>query len=361
MSERSFLGLGAATGLPARNRSRFERNRAHRYRGLRAALGWCCSYAAWVAVLKLIVLTFVTYFVMTSSSSLGLGLMMGGADPGSALHSAKFEDISEAFGSNEVTLVGLSAVLFIFLLRVLNPITTTTTAEIFTPQRIEKNFLPGFFHGALVASGLILAFLLSGLYRYLGFILQFEDAHISLPSILVRALAIVGWVYCEEFIFRRQIQRHMASLPLSLSSDPVRAARLSQGLAIAFTAIAYCGVKRLQFDLGWTHLLTLFLASIALSVRALSEGDFAGGAGFWAAILIVFHPILSLPIFGNEFSGIVLIKHQGALDLDPDAQAATARFLGGGAGGPLASFAFQLLLILDIVRGILRLRRARET
>ena len=35
--------------------------------------------------------------------------------------------MSEAFGSNEITLIGLSAVVFVILLRLLNPITTTTT------------------------------------------------------------------------------------------------------------------------------------------------------------------------------------------------------------------------------------------
>jgi hypothetical protein len=327
-----------------RSRFRFDYARPSREkRGIANAVAWCAAYAGWVTVLRLLVLTFVTYFVMNSN----------------ATKSARFEDISEAFGSNELTLVGISAAIFVIVLKLLNPITTTTTAEIFTPQRIEKNFLPGFFHGALVGSGLILAFLLSGLYRYLGFIVQFEDLHIQLPGIIVRVLAILGWVYCEEFVFRHKIMKYSAMLPFSFSSDPRRSERYAHVTAVLLTALIYCAVKMLQFDLGWMHLLTLFLASIALSMRTLADGDFAGGAGFWAAILIVFHPILSLPIFGNEFSGIVLVKHQAGLD-EADAQAAMARFLGGGAGGPLSSFAFQLLLILDIVRGILRFRRSKN-
>jgi hypothetical protein len=328
-----------------KSRIRIDSARLPRARGLGAAIAWCAAYAGWVTVFRLLVLTFVTYFVMTSSAS----------------HSARFEDISEAFGSNELTLVGVSAMIFVIVLRLLNPITTTTTEEIFTPQRIEKSFLPGFFHGALVGSGLILAFLLSGLYRYLGFIVQFEDLHISLPGIVIRVIAVLGWVYCEEFVFRHKILKYSASLPFSLSSDPHRSAGLAQYAAIVTTSLVYCAVKMLQFDLGWMHLLTLFLVSAALSLRTLADGDFAGGAGFWAAVLIVFHPILSLPIFGNEFSGIVLVKHQTGLDLDPEAQAGMARFFSGGAGGPLSSFAFQLLLILDIVRGILRFRRSKNS
>src|SRR3954471_3863844 len=200
-----------ATERALRSRIRVDYARpARAKRGFVNAVAWCAAYAGWVTVLRLLVLTFVTYFVMNSN----------------AAKTARFEDISEAFGSNEITLIGLSAAVFVIILRLLNPITTTTTEEVFTPQRIEKNFLPGFFHGALVGSGLILAFLLSGLYRYLGFIIQFEDLHISLPGIVVRIAAILGWVYCEEFVFRHKILKYSMALPFSLSSDPRRAESL---------------------------------------------------------------------------------------------------------------------------------------
>jgi hypothetical protein len=104
------------------------------------------------------------------------------------------------------------------------------------------------------------------------------------------------------------------------------------------------------------HLVTLFLASLALFTRSISEGDFTRGAGFWAAILIVFHPLLSLPILGNEFSGALLIKYESVASA-VDTASATHRFLTGGLGGPISSFAFQLVLILDIVRSILRQKK----
>ena len=62
-------------------------------------------------------------------------------------------------------------------------------------------------------------------------------------------------------------------------------------------------------------------------------------------------------MLGNEFSGLLLVKYVGAGsgNLDP-----TTRFFTGGAGGPLSSFAFQVLLILDIAQGILRYRRKSQ-
>src|SRR4051812_8476465 len=101
-----------------------EDSRPNRTKGFTQAILWSTAYAGWTTVLRLLVLTFVTYFVMNST----------------AAHTAKFEDISEAFGSNEITLIGLSAFIFLLILRLLNPITATTTEEIFTPQRIERCF-----------------------------------------------------------------------------------------------------------------------------------------------------------------------------------------------------------------------------
>jgi hypothetical protein len=132
----------------------------------------------------------------------------------------------------------------------------------------------------------------------------------------------------------------------------------------------FVGMKFYQFDLGWMQALSLFLVAFTLGIRALST-DFTLSAGFWAAVLIVFQALLSLPILGNEFSGLILIKYQS---LAPEAPAEalglggtessygeTLRFITGGPGGPLASLTFQLLILLDIVRGTLRYRRQLMT
>lgn len=288
-------------------------------------LGFTLLYAFWIWGVRLLTLTFITYFTISPT--------------------AHFQDISEAFGSNEVTLMGLAALLFILLIKGLNPLTTSRATEILNRDQVEKSFLPGFVQGGFLAGGLIIAFLLSGAYRYLGYFIQFEEAPIEWLNVLLRMAALGCLAYCEEFIFRESLVVKMGEPPSNWFFQ------VAQANWIAFL---YCGIKLLQFDLGWMHLATLYLIAISLYFRSKIH-HFSKGAGFWTAILIVFHPLLSLPIFGNDFSGILLVKYQPVTKSWISSE--LIRFLSGGAGGPISSFAFQLLLILDIGRSIWKRRK----
>lgn len=278
-------------------------------------LGFISLYAVWVASIRLLALTFITYFTISPTSH--------------------YQDISDVFTSNEVSLMGLSAFLFVGLMSWLYPLTSTHIQEIITREGIEKNFLPGFAQGAIFGGGIILAFVLGGTYRYLGSFIQFEEAPFELLNTVLRMVALSALVYCEEFIFHHRLQSRIQE-------------HLPDWFGAILIALVYCGIKLIQFDLGFSHLLTLFLVSIALFYRSKNDGGFVRGAGYWAAILIVFNPLLSLPIFGNDFSGVLLAKYQNGTPL--------TRFLTGGVGGPISSFIFQLLLILDIGRSILKRR-----
>ena len=123
------------------------------------------------------------------------------------------------------------------------------------------------------------------------------------------------------------------------------------------TAAFYCGIKVIQFDLGLMHLMTLFLLSLTLAARTWTDQDFVRGAGFWAGLLIVFHPLLSLPVLGDDFSGVLLIKYQAAAEVLADGESSTFRFLTGGAGGPLSSFALQLVLLLSVCQSVFKNRK----
>jgi membrane protease YdiL (CAAX protease family) len=282
--------------------------------GLLRALGFFAGYAAFMAAFRLVVLTFITYFLMSSQ--------------------ARFQDISEIVSANEIMVISLGSLLFVILLRALNPLTSTSTEEIVTGLRIEKRFFPGFLHGAVLALGVVIALLLSGLYRYLGFYIQFEEAPLAVTNALLRVAGLAVMAYCEEFIFRHKI---MNSLRRGMP-DPA---------AAILTALLYCAVKALQFDLGLMHLATLFLLSLGLAVRTITDGDFSRGAGFWAGLLIVFHPLLSLPVLGSDFQGVLMVRYA------EDEASAGYRLFAGGSGGPLSSFAFQLLLALDLAQGLM--------
>lgn len=324
----------------------------HRHALLLRALGAVGAYCAWIFVFRLIALSLVTYFVI------------------SAGRVTRFEDVSDAAAATELTVMGICALLFVVAIRAMNPLTRTSTREIIDPERLERAFVPGFAQGAVVATGVVLALLLSGVHRYLGFFVQFEGTAVALLTITLRISALLSLVYCEEFIFRRKVQPRlldwMQGIPgLRRLDRSTRRGRLLQDLIIASaTAALFCAVKLVQFDLGFMHLLTLFILSTALGVRALETGDFVRGAGYWAAILVVFHPLLSLPVLGSDFSGLILIKYSAGTAGLPDFDSDTMRFLSGGAGGPLSGFALQLILGFDLVRSILgrtRKTRVRKT
>lgn len=288
------------------------------------AVAFVVLYLLWSAAFRLLVLTLVTYFISTSSQSTGI------------------HEIADAFASSELPLSGFSALLFVLLLRGLNPLTATTTREIFTPQRFRGFFVPGFLQGTVVASGVSVAFVLSGSYRYLGFPTDLAEAPWEIVGIAFRAFALATMVYCEEFIFRHKILGHLKrALPLHA--------------AAVMTILLYTAIKAIQFHLGVMHLFTVALLSCAMTLRTLADQDFGRGAGFLSGLLVVFHAVLSLPVLGSDFAGLLLLKYQ--LFQQGGVESTTARLVTGGAGGPLSSFALQLLLVLYLARDFLSRRR----
>jgi len=86
---------------------------------------------------------------------------------------------------------------------------------------------------------------------------------------------------------------------------------------------------------------------------------------------VVFQPLLGLPVFGSEFSGILLLKYQATLGNSglvggvagnlTSSNIGSLQFLTGGFGGPLSSFAFQFLLLLEIVRSLTKVKKHKKT
>lgn len=297
----------------------------NRWRWLLGPLGLVSAYAIWLQLYRLLAVSIVTF--------------VGRSDQGG------FAEIHEIYSANEIPMMGLGALLFGVLYVSLYPLISSRPTDWMTPQRIERNLVPGFLQGSVLAFGVILAFIISGTYRYLGFYIQFEEAGLAALGIGVRLVALMGLVLAEEFLFRGRV-----FLPLAERLGPVPAALLS--------SLAWSGLKFIQFDVGMAQWITLFLVGLALSWRTWEVRDPLKGAGFWLGILIVFHVLLSLPILGGDFSGIVLVKYQPPEGIDPwnDGQW-VHRFLTGGIGGPLSSFAFQILITVDALRGILRRKK----
>jgi hypothetical protein len=269
------------------------------------------AYAAWSVGFRLLSLTLLTYFLISAKSS--------------------FQDISDSYSANELTLLGLGTFCFILLLLALHPLTTTTREELVSGYRLEKQFIPGLLQGSILAVSLVLAFLIAGFYSYVGFFIQLEGFPLAMLSIVLRTSALLGLVVGEEYVFRQRIQNHLRSQYPDLTS-------------VLLTSALYLGLKIIQFDLGWLQSFTLFLLSISLGLRALENIDVLRGAGYWAGLLLVFHPLLSLPVLGSEFQGVLTVKY----DLQSDSIGDGARWITGGLGGPLSSMGLQLILLADI-------------
>lgn len=272
------------------------------------------SYLCWVTVVKFLALTLVTYFSAHSSHG-------------------RFQDINDLLTSNQITLVGFSTLLFLLFIHKLNPQEPSSFKKLIQQQHIEKEFFPGFIQGTIASSGFIILFLATGVYRYLGCLTSFDEAPFEVLNALLRITSLILWIYFEEFIFRNQLTESLQKKNSKFFSSPLACS--------LWTALFYCLVKVLQFDLGWNHLLSFFLVSIMLSFRFFRTQQFAKGAGLWSAYLIVFHPLFSLPILGIPFNGVILIK-QEILNIPG------IRFLSGGQGGPLSSIFFQIILIGDL-------------
>ncbi|MGK5090071.1 hypothetical protein WDW86_21175 [Bdellovibrionota bacterium FG-2] len=306
----------------------FRRN-ADIFRGL----GLFAAYGVWILAFHLVLLSLVTYFV--GSFSLGsLGITAGVP--------ARFEEVNDTFAAVELSFFGFASILFLLMLRWLNPLVHSTWRDFFSPHLFERDFVPAFLRGAIVASGVVLAFLFSGVYRFFGFIIQVEDAPGAMVNILLRVFSIGIWVYAEEILFRKRIFERFLAPPNERSWVGVVG-------AVIMTSLLFCGLRVLQFDLGVLQTFTIFLVSVALCLKALLEKDFLYGAGFWFALLVVWHCLLSLPILGTDFSGLLMVKYQSPAAtsvLSP----LTARLLTGGEGGVLSSVLFQVLLGVEILR-----------
>ncbi len=290
---------------------------------IRAVL-FLTAYFTWVLAFRLAAVTLLTYVLVAGSQQ-----------------RPRLEELSEMLTSSELFIAALGSLSFVVSARMLYPITSITWSQFFNPARFEKRFLPGFLRGSALSAGFVAAFILAGYYRYLGIYIQLDEATLSAFSILFRALSLVVMAYCEEFIFRQQLADYLRKV-------------MPDAAAIALTTLAYCVTKSIQFDLGMTQLGTLVLLSVALGAKAIIDADFTRGAGYWAGILFVLQPLLSLPVLGTEFPGILLIKYQAENDTG---EYSIGRFLTGGVGGPLSSFGIQLFLLVQGIQIIIKYRK----
>jgi hypothetical protein len=265
------------------------------------------AYGAWSWFFRLLSLTWITHGLRDSQ--------------------ARLQDISETFFINELVFAGFGSIAFILLWRSLSPIRHPSYADFLTSYRIEKGFLPGFKSGAILATTLLMVLAVFGFHQVIGFYLDWEESPSVLLGFLIRSASLISLIYCEEFLFRHRI---LPSFRLQFGDS----------IAALLSSVLFVGIKNLQFELGLLQSVVLMAVSLHLVRRTFLKGNFANGAGLFAGLLFVIHPLASLPIFGNDYQGLFLIKSQGLEGIEPTA----SRWISGGAGGPFGSILFLVLL-----------------
>ena len=181
-------------------------------------------------------------------------------------------------------------------------------------------------------------------------------------SVWIRILAITVYCWLDEWFWRQQVQSRipaswMPQAPHPRGPDRPRFQGIESKqtlLGLAAIALASTAIKSIGFELSWSQSITLFLISIALGLRSRERGEWPSGAGMIAGFLILVHPVAGLPVFGIDVSGLLMARTQS-----PEGFERWSRILCGGAGGPLASAALQLLLIAEIARRSLKIQFRR--
>ncbi len=278
------------------------------------------TYATWMGGCRLVVLTLVTYVFMATGGHI--------------------QEISEVLGSNEVIVAAFASTGFVTLVRLLFPLSAISQEVLLDPERIEKRFIPGFLRGSVIMAAITCALLITDSYEYLGLLVNLDNFFGTFGIMALRTAALVAFVFCEEYLFRGKIQGAMLK-------------RFSPAVSVAITSIAYCGIKTVLFELGTMQYLTLFLFSWLAGLIAIRDEDYGYGAGMLSGLFVVGNVILGLPVLGNEFSGVVLLRLRG--DWIP-AQGALSYYLTGGVGGPLSGFVLQLVLLVQIAVVTYRMR-----
>lgn len=245
-------------------------------------------------------------------------------------------DIGEEFTRLELLEAACAALLFTLIYGLFYPITAHSLREIFSLKRLRTRFLPGVAQGLILGGTVIFVFVVAGSYEYLGFFTHLGETSNSLAGIAFRILGLMSWVYCEEFFFRHKFFQLLGY-------------RLFPWIPIVLSALLSMAFRWFQFDIDPIQAGTLFLAYIWLAFRSYTEREFSMGAGLWCGLLILLHPILGLPIFGIETTGMFLFQFFPHFTSGISLATETVQLLTGALSGPLSGIIFQFLFLFRII------------
>ena len=245
----------------------------------------------------------------------------------------KLGDLSDSLSTHELTIASLGAIIFIFGSMALYPLVVLPRSKFLQRTFFVPYYFRSVTQGAWLALVFCVLFVILNVYRYLGFFIHYEGAPFALLALFVRLGFLVAMVYCDEFFFREQILGRFLYQGKSALT-----------LAAVVTSIFFVILRKIQFDIGWMHAITLFLIGIRLSIFRVRHQSFVHGAGWLTGMLVMFHVFFGLPIFGVEFPGVLLLKYSEPLNATR-----IDILMTGSLGGPLSSLLLQGYLLSTIL------------
>lgn len=278
---------------------------------------------------RLVTLTLVTYFLIPTQAT-----MTG---------------LSDVILNAEIPIVGFAAIATFLLLVLSYPLSTVHWRAIADPALLLREFLPGMSTGALWGSAIVVGYVFTGFYHYLGTFTEYEDPYQTLVSVFFRGLLLFCSILFEEYLFRARLVQGLRH-------------QFPAWLVLFISASLSLALKMIQFDLSFDHgllqLFTWFLLYLLLATRVWVSGDYLQGAGFVFGLTFLLHIVFGLPLFGVEFSGLLLFKYSTeTTNLMHEVNFRAAQLLTGGLGGPLSGFVLQFLLLVVLLKWFISERK----
>jgi hypothetical protein len=283
--------------------------------------------ACWAA--RLVFITMAAYFLLRNKSPI--------------------QDVGDVVRANRVQTFGLAAMLYVTALQFLYPLTSTTWREVLPRMDLRTYFPAGLATGAALSAAMLLGATLGGHYSILGFYTKLDELMAALVANLFFCACLFALCIVEEYVLRGRIEPFLERL-LTRDRGP---APLRQPLAAAGVMVLFLLLKDLQFDLEPLEALNMVLLSFCLSRAKSDAGSHMASAGFSAGYFAFSHALCSLPLFGQDVAGMVLVRATEEKGL--------GAWLAGGIQGPENGVLLTLLLGLFLFQKKLRLKSFHGT
>lgn len=260
--------------------------------------------------MRLIFLTVVAYIVVRTTDSSSQNALQ------------KIGDMARA---NQSLVTGFSALLFVVLLQILQPLTRTSFKQVFNFPELKRVFAPNALGGLILTAVMIAGTMLGGHMNYLGIYMRFDEVALSFVSAGIFGVSLFAQMIVEEYMFREALEPRLSDSMGALA-------------AVAASSLLYLLVKHVQYDISWIQAGNLVLLNFTFSMIARSEKTYMASAAFAATFMIVSHLFFGLPLMGQDMPGILLLRASSDDGL--------GSLLSGGDQGPEAGLVLTVLLFI---------------